>query len=152
MGQSARESATRAFVSVPSLVMSQRLEMHAQSIQDSRSWFLSALRGDAARNRCVWGCFGKLVGSSIGEVLEEALRGAGLLRKTVSGTRFHANFTQKSHVIFLGGGCSKTWCLIALGTHAVLISWGSPDMPQRCLGRGPCRAFFEARPGDSHHP
>ena len=37
-----------------SLVMSHRLEMHARPIQDSCSWFLSALRGQAARHRCVW--------------------------------------------------------------------------------------------------
>ena len=45
--------------------------------------------------------------ASRGQVLEEALRGASLLRKIVSGTRFHTNFTQKSHVKFLGGGCSN---------------------------------------------
>ena len=53
------------------------------------------------------GSFGKLVGSSRPEVSEEALRGAGLLHKTASGTRFHANFIKKSHMIFLGAGCSK---------------------------------------------
>ena len=53
------------------------------------------------------GSFGKLVGSSRAEVSEEALRGVGLLHKTASGTRFHANFIKKSHMIFLGAGCSK---------------------------------------------
>ena len=98
------------------------------------------------------GSFGKLVGSSRAEVSEEALRGFGLLHKTASGTRFHANFIKKSHMIFLGASCSKTWCLIAFGIHAVLIFCGSLNVSQRCQGRASCRSLFEARPGVPHTP
>ena len=55
-------------------------------------------------------------------------------------------------MIFLGVGCSKTWWLIALGIHAVLISCGSPNVRQRCQGSASCRALFEARPGGPHTP
>ena len=55
-------------------------------------------------------------------------------------------------MIFLGVGCSKTWWLIALGIHAVLIFCGSPNVRQRCQGSASCRALFEARPGGAHTP
>ena len=45
-------------------------------------------------------------------------------------------------MIFLGVGCSKTWWLIALGIHAVLISCGSPNVPQRCQGSASCEPFL----------
>ena len=44
------------------------------------------------------------------------------------------------------------WCLTASGTHAVLISRASPDMPQRRLGRNACWVLFGTCFGRSPGP
>ena len=102
MGQSARDSATRAFVSVL-LLLARSYELVLAINRDSSEPELFRAYRELIQTKAAMGCFGTLVGSSRGEVLEEALRGASLLCKIVSGTRFHTNFTQKSHMIFLGG-------------------------------------------------